>query len=167
MRSLLTFILSAMLLAWAPLAHADEASKDAKIQEMMRLTHMDQMLTQMLNQMKSNATAQMEKTEIPSEAKAHAQEMQSKMMTLIADKLSWEKAEPAFAKIYADTFTESELDGIVAFYTSPVGQAMIEKTPELMQKSMSVGQQLMGDIMPQIQQMIEQMKQPNNTVPPK
>jgi hypothetical protein len=36
---------------------------------------------------------------------------------------------------------------------------MLEKTLQLMQKSMAVGQQLMGDAMPEIQRMMEEMKQ--------
>ena len=36
---------------------------------------------------------------------------------------------------------------------------MLSKMPVLMQKSVAVGQQLMGDVMPDIQRMTEELKQ--------
>ncbi|WP_417886601.1 DUF2059 domain-containing protein [Zunongwangia sp.] len=45
------------------------------------------------------------------------------------------------AKIYREEFTEEELDKILAFYDTPVGEKMVETTPKVMQKAMTVGQQ--------------------------
>jgi hypothetical protein len=96
---------------------------------------------------------------MPAEARQAAEEMQQKVMKLLADRLNWDKAKPAYIKLYSETFTESEIDGIVGFYKSPPGQAMLSKMPVLMQKSMAVSQQLMGDVMPDIERMAEEMKQ--------
>jgi hypothetical protein len=89
-------------------------------------------------------------------------EMQQKLMKMVADRMSWEKTKPAFVRIYVETFTETDIDGIVTFYKSPAGQAMLDKMPQLIQKSMAVGQQLMGDLMPEIQRMVEESKQKYN-----
>jgi hypothetical protein len=160
MKSIVITLAAGMILLWSPAsALADDASKNAKIEEMMQLTHVDRMLTQMLPQMQSVVKAQMAQADLTPEQRQQAEAMQQKMMALIAERLSWEKAKPAYIKIYADTFTEGEIDGILAFYKSPAGQAMLDKMPQLMQKSMEVGQQLMGDVMPEITQMMEQMKQ--------
>lgn len=35
------------------------------------------------------------------------------------------------SKIAADIFTEEELEGLVAFYSSPVGRSLLEKSPRL------------------------------------
>jgi hypothetical protein len=43
---------------------------------------------------------------------------------------------------YASAFTEKELEGIVAFYESPTGQAAIQRTPQLMQKSVAIAREL-------------------------
>jgi len=96
---------------------------------------------------------------LTAEERQHAEDVQSKMMALIADRLSWQNAKASYVKIYAETFSESEIDGILAFYKSPAGEAMLDKMPLLMQKSMEVSQQLMVDIMPQIQHMTEELKQ--------
>jgi uncharacterized protein len=106
---------------------ADEAGKIAKIEEMMQIMHVDRMMTQVLEQMKPMLTSQLSKIDMPAEARKASEEMQQKMMALIADRLSWEKAKPAYTKIYAETFTGSDIDGILAFYKSPAGKRCSRK----------------------------------------
>ena len=52
------------------------------------------------------------------------------------------------AKIYTEEFTESEIDEILAFYDTPVGEKMREITPELMRKGMEIGQQWGQELQP-------------------
>jgi hypothetical protein len=81
------------------------------------------------------------------------------------------KMKTMLVQVYADTYTEEEVDGILAFYKSPAGQAMLQKMPQLMQRSMAVSQQLMSDLMPEIQKMAkeagEKAKQNDAPAPPK
>jgi hypothetical protein len=155
--------LGGALLVWTPtLALADEVSKNAKIKEIMQLTHSDRMLTQVFDQIKSTLKTQLNKMDGPAEVRQAQDEVQQKMMALIADRLSWDKVKPAFIKIYAETFTEGEIEGMLAFYKSSAGEAMLEKMPELIQKSMVISQQLMGDVMPEIQRIVEESKQKYN-----
>ena len=44
-----------------------------------------------------------------------------------------------FATIYAQRFTVDELNAVVDFYKSPVGQKFIASTPELMQVGAQIG----------------------------
>lgn len=41
--------------------------------------------------------------------------------------------------VYMETFTEEEIDGIITFLESEVGQALTNKTPVVMEKSMKIG----------------------------
>jgi hypothetical protein len=43
--------------------------------------------------------------------------------------------------VYMESFTEAELDGILAFYATPVGQKMTSELPLITEKSMKIGQQ--------------------------
>jgi hypothetical protein len=70
--------------------------------------------------------------------------------------MSWEKFKPAIVQIYAEVYTDEELDGILAFYRSPAGRAMLEKMPQLMSRTMAVAQKLMGDIQPEIEKMVKE-----------
>ncbi len=58
------------------------------------------------------------------------------------------KVEARMSEIMARKFTTEELESILAFYESPVGQKIVEKTAEI---SSSVGP-MMADLMPGVQQ---------------
>jgi hypothetical protein len=45
---------------------------------------------------------------------------------------------------YSETFSQEEVDGLIAFYQSPAGKAYVEKMPTLLQKTMGQMQQFMG-----------------------
>ena len=45
------------------------------------------------------------------------------------------------AVVYMESFTEAELDGILEFYATPVGQKMTSELPVITEKSMQIGQQ--------------------------
>jgi hypothetical protein len=163
MKSLVSaLILGAALLCSAAPILADEASKKAKIEEMLQLTHYDQMMQQMLEQMKNMQLEQLKKADMPAEARAQSEEIQQKTMTLVADRMSYEKFKPAFIQIYAEVFSEEEIDGIVSFYKSPAGKAMLEKSPLLMQRVMPMMQKAIGDMQPDIQKIIEDARQKHN-----
>ncbi len=154
-------ILGAALLCCASPILADEATKAAKIDQMMELTHYDRMMKQTLEQMKNMQLEQFKKLATP-EARAESEEVQQKTMALLADRLSYEKVKPLFLKLYMDVFTEEEIDGIVGFYKSPAGKAMLEKTPQLMQRLMPMMQKLVSDLQPDLQKILEDAKQKHN-----
>jgi hypothetical protein len=150
-----SLIIGVTILCCSSSVRADEASKSAKAEELLQLTQGDQML-KMMEPMMKGMVAQMDK-DMSAEQRAKVGEMQGKMMALIAVRLS--KAKPALVKVYTDTYTEEEIDGILAFYKSPVGKAFLQKMPEVMQRSMPVMMQLMGDLQPELKTMMEGMKE--------
>ena len=154
MRYMAIALATGVTLLWcAPPLRADEASKFAKAEELLQLTQSDQMMKMMEPMMKG----MLAQTDMPAEQRAKAGEMQGKMMALVAASLS--KSKPALAKVYTDTYTEEEIDGILAFYKSPAGKAFIQKMPEVMQRLMPVMMQMMGDLQPEIKTMMEGMKE--------
>src|SRR6476646_4440702 len=132
------------------------SDKTVQIEEMFRLTKPEQMLQQMMQQMHSMQAAQLEKTNLTPEKKAQAQQAMQKMSKVLEERLSWDKMKPIYTKIYDETFTAEELSGIVTFYKSPAGRAMVEKMPMMMSKAMGAVQQQMGDIMQQMQQIVKE-----------
>jgi hypothetical protein len=142
------FIGSIALLLTASGALAQDAARKAKIEEMFRLMNIDQMMQQMMGQMKAMGMQQLDKN-MPPEEKAKAAESQRK----IFDMFNWEKFKSSFVQIYSEVYTDEELDGILAFYRSPAGQAMVAKQPQLMAKSMALAQKLMADMQPELEKM--------------
>ena len=68
--------------------------------------------------------------------------------------MSFEKMRPDLIRIYAETYTDSEIDGMLAFFESPVGQSYLKKTPEVAQKIFAASQSQLGDIMQEVRQMM-------------
>jgi hypothetical protein len=72
-------------------------------------------------------------------------------VSLMKELLDWKKLEPMYVRIYQKSFTQPEVDGMLAFYKTPAGQAVISKMPTVMQSSIDEMQQLMGPVMEKIQ----------------
>jgi uncharacterized protein len=154
MKYLPASLIIGVVLLWLPSAvRADEASKSQKAGELIQLTSGDQMMKAMEPMMKA-MMAQMEK-EIPAQKRTEVGAMQDKVMALITSSLN--KAKPALTKAYTDTYTEEEIEAILAFYKSPAGKAFLQKMPDVMQRSMPVMMQMMNDLQPQMKAMIEGM----------
>ena len=71
---------------------------------------------------------------------AEVSEEQKKRFDVISEELDWEKMRGDYVDIYVELFTEDELKGIISFYESPPGRVFVAKQPELMQKSMEIGE---------------------------
>jgi hypothetical protein len=143
-------------LAVLPAAYAQApTSKQAKIEELIRITKLDQLMGQMSQQM----TARMKQTAAQQSARhAFTPEQQKAVDDYIAQiekitqsAVSWDKVKPTIVQVYSETYTDQELDGILAFYHSPSGQALVAKSPQLMTRTMQLVQSQMGEVQPQIQ----------------
>ncbi len=145
------------LAAFAPLAVGDETTKMQKIEELCKLSKVDQMQAQVIEQMKGNMAQMFARTDVPADAKAVGQEMQAEMVKLVSDRLTWDKMKPDVVKLYDETVSEQEIDGILSFYRSPAGRAMLDKMPVLMSKSMQLVQKQIGELMPEIMKIAERV----------
>jgi hypothetical protein len=74
------------------------------------------------------------------------------LMDWCSDILDWEKLRDQIADIYVQVFTEDELNELIRFYQSPVGQKLLEKTPEIMQKSVEIVQTILQDKLSEFQE---------------
>jgi hypothetical protein len=139
-------LLAILAIATIP-AFADEGSRKAKAADLLEAMNMAQVQDQMLATVKRMALAQLPK-EGGSEAAGQAvQDATAQMLDLIG----WDSMKADYARIYAESFTDEELDGIVAFYRSPAGKSMMSKMPVLMEKAMVLAQERMKDIQPEIE----------------
>ena len=140
-------------------AHADDTSKAAKVEELFKVAHIDQLSTQVMqqtfDQINSGMMQQMMGVKLTPEQQKRDDEFSAKVQKVLADGLGWSSLEPSYAKLYEATYTEDEIDGILAFYKSPSGQAMVEKSPMLVKQSSAIAQEHMKAIMPQLQQLMK------------
>jgi uncharacterized protein len=65
----------------------------------------------------------------------------------------------AFAIVYARNFPTEDLLALVAFYKTPVGQRLLQKTPSVTQETMAVGAKFGQSVGGEVQQrMIEELR---------
>lgn len=71
----------------------------------------------------------------------------AKTIAIMREELSWAKMQSIYRQVYQESFTQEEIDGLLAFYKSSAGAAFVNKMPVVMQKTMTVMQSRMGPML--------------------
>lgn len=137
----------------------DMAVRTKLASELLQTMQVDKALNQSFDAMREMQKQAVMKLAKSPESQALALETQDKMMDLMKQEMSWENLKPDFEKLYAETYSAEELDGLLKFYQSPLGKKFIEKQPEMQRKTMLMMQQLMMRIMPKIQALTLELQQ--------
>jgi hypothetical protein len=139
-------------------AHADEASRRAKAQEMVTLLHMDTLMQQMMDTVQkqvSTSLIQLCDKERTPQQQALLDNFTKKTFSLVESRMGWKAIEPEILDLYARNFTDEELDGILAFYKSPAGLSMIAKMPAMSTQASQISQAKLTALMPELKQMMQ------------
>lgn len=147
-----------LALAFASSAHADDASRLAKTRELFVVMRMQRTIQQtmdiMLKQIHQMTESMPGAGQLTPEQKKLTEEFQQKVEALVLSQLGWKAVEPAYVELYAKTFSEEEIDGLLAFYKSTVGQTLLEKTPELTTEAGAISQARMIKLQPQMNELM-------------
>ncbi len=128
-------VLVAFVAFSARAAPASAESIERLLQVMQVQAQLETMYAQILPAMQSSMR-QMLTAQLRSDQAARMLDaVQPRVNALVLEQMSWARLKPAFARIYAETFSQEEVDGLIAFYQGPIGSALISKTPQLMQRS--------------------------------
>lgn len=65
--------------------------------------------------------------------------------------------QKAVIKLYDDSFTTEELEIMLAFYETPTGQKALERMPQIVARSMSLGQKYAEKYAPDFQAQLEKI----------
>jgi hypothetical protein len=63
--------------------------------------------------------------------------LELKIIEIIHSEYVWAKFEPIYLNIYRTAFTQNEVNGMLAFYKTPAGQAVITKMPVVAQATIA------------------------------
>jgi uncharacterized protein len=151
-------VLTLALVSAAPALFADAASKDAKIEQFLTLLKassiQDQIFTQLGGQIDRAVKGLAQGAGIPlAEQMSATSDLQAKMTAAMHDDLNWQKLKPAMVEAYRAAYTEEELDGLLTFFKSPVGQAYLAKSPEIATKTRMVTEGKVKDLADKFQAM--------------
>jgi uncharacterized protein len=107
--------------------------------------------------MSNNATREALKgQDVTPERQAILDGMRQKISAATTDLLNWDNLLPVYLRTYRDSFTQSEIDGVIKFYKSPAGRAYLAKLPLVMQNVM---QEMQGLIKPMQEKMVAIQKE--------
>ena len=130
LRRLLPLLLVAALIAPAAngLSPAIPPAKEAKIRRVLQLTGSAQLGTQVMTQLLGSF-----KTAMPQVPAAFWIDVQKDVRP--------DDLVNLVIPIYARHFSDGDLDGLIAFYSSPLGQRVTHEMPAVTSESMVVGQE--------------------------
>lgn len=148
----------------APLAAgADAPPTDASIRELLAVTESRKLLDGAAAQLDLNMQASIQQA-LQGQSLNQAQRrvidaMRVQLVDLFKEELTWESLEPGIIDMHKKTFTQSEIDGMLQFYQTPAGKALIAKMPLVMQANLQLMQSRMQSLLPEVQRLqIETMK---------
>lgn len=116
---------------------------------------MDQMFDFMAQAMRQGVAAETERAGLTTAQKQAMDAVPGRMMEVARQEMRWATLKPQYVRLYQETFEQADIDGMIAFYRSPAGQASITKMPVVMQKSMTISQGEIRRLMPKLKQVLD------------
>lgn len=135
-------------------AHAT-APTAASIDKLLSAMHIERTLDAVLASvepmMRTSVNESVKGGNLSAEQKQALENMVTTLTKSMHDELKQLINRDLYAKIYAETYTQAEVDGQLAFYTSPVGASVLAKMPLLMQRSTAEMQGRLGPMIDRMQ----------------
>jgi hypothetical protein len=101
-------------------------------------------------QMRSAAQPMLDKSSTTTDQRMALFRGLSRAKQLIRTEFTVDTVHAQFNQIYSEVFTQEEVDGLIAFYSSPAGKAFVAKMPIVTSKSMQIGQSQVERFLPKL-----------------
>jgi hypothetical protein len=136
-------------------ALAQEAKpSEASIRQLFEVMHSSKLLDAYLTQIDATVRASMQQAFAGQQPTPKQQKIMETLgrniASLVKEELNWATFEPMMIEVYSNTFTQHEVDGMLTFYRSEAGQAVIAKLPTAMQQTMTSMQSHVKTLTPKI-----------------
>lgn len=147
----------------APTASAVASSAPASpatVERLLRAMDMERTLNATFDQVGQIAESMALQAGVrPRDREAFNRYMQ-RVNAVVREEASWAQLREPMVQIYAKHYTEAEVQGLIAFYESPLGRSMVAKTPAVMQDSAAVTQAMMQRVMPRLAALAQELRAP-------
>jgi uncharacterized protein len=169
---LITLLITLLALLALPVVRAEDARPtEQSIRELLAVMQAHNMVDTMMAQMDANFASTLKQAMGEQQLSEREQQItddaHAKIRALLREQLQWASFEPMMVRVYQNTFSQKDIDGMKAFYSSPTGQAVIAKMPLAVQQTMQSMQQRTAGLIPQIKQiqkdMLAQLKEARGT----
>jgi|ERR1700724_1225856 hypothetical protein len=153
LKRILVLLIAACTASYA----AENPPSDVSVKKLLEVSQtqkvLDTMMAQMDGFMKQAIQQATQGQPLSPQLKKDIEKRQAEMMSILKEMLDWHKLEPMYIRVYEKTFTQPEVDNLIAMYQSPGGQALLNKMPIVLQNTMNEMQPIMQPIMQRIQRM--------------
>ncbi len=118
------------------------------VDALLQVTHTQNLLESLYGNMEQTMRQTMQHMSagqnLNDEQKRVLESTPKKFAEVVRQEFTWDKLRPVYINIYQESFTQEEIDGLIAFYRTPAGDALVKKMPLVMQKSMAAMQGMLG-----------------------
>jgi len=153
---MLALVIAAWLAAATPALAQDEPADEAIIRELIEITESAKLLDSIYAQVDGMMAQAMSDAiggkHVTPAQQALFDEMRERVVAIFRESMSWAVLEPVMIDIYRKSFTRKEAQGMLDFYRSEAGRAVVAKMPLVMQNSMAAMQENLRTMMPKIQE---------------
>lgn len=152
----LTLVADAEVKAGAPAEMGAHATL-ADAEDLLQVMRFEELMEKMFAQQKQASTAMVRQMtaqmKMPDVDQADLAAFQEKVMTEVLNAMNPAQMKKDVAQIYSELFTREELAAQSAFYSTPAGRAMLDKTPAVQARMQAVMMPRMQAVMPKIMQL--------------
>jgi hypothetical protein len=130
---------------------------EASIKQLLEVAQarklVDSVMKQMDNLMEQSIAQATQGQKISPKVQKEIDARRADVTATMKELLDWAKLEPMYVRVYQKTFSQQEVDGMIVFYKTPAGQAVIGKMPAVMQNTIEEMQRTMGPVMQKMQKL--------------
>ncbi|MEY2555605.1 MAG: uncharacterized protein QOF93_749 [Verrucomicrobiota bacterium] len=140
---------------------ADQTPSEASVKQLLEVSQVHKILNATMAQMDALMKQAMQQATqgqvVPPKVQKGIDQRQAEMMSIFKETLDWSKLEPMYVRVYQKSFTQPEIDNLIAMYGTPGAQTMLNKMPIVLQNTMAEMQQIMRPMMQRIQRMQQEV----------
>lgn len=138
-------------------ALADAKSHAADAEQFLQLARADKLAVPVYAQVQQMFAQRFAESGAPENKKALLETYQAKANTALDQAVGWDKIKPDMVKLYTSTFSEDELQELISFYESDLGQKVLQKMPTLTAQSAQLTQGKLEAAVPQVNKLLADM----------
>jgi uncharacterized protein len=146
---LLVSLLGLCMMSVNATALSINADKQQQVQKLLKVMHFDQTQAALLKKLNGVVAAYLERSHsdlLPGSLGVVKKTVHKE----IAQLFQQSPLRPTVARIYAKTFTQQELQAMIRFYSTAVGQRILKKLPAAMQQATDIYMQQVSVALPSI-----------------
>lgn len=138
MKKLLTVIILGLAVMSSTVQAAPPSS--AQIERLLQVMEaqkiVDQMIPAMMQQSRMMVDQNLAKSDTSEADKARANQVMASQEASLRAMLSWTNLKPVYLRVYSDTLSAEEVLAMTRFYESPEGRSVMQKMPQILQRTM-------------------------------